>query len=267
MSAALLTAYAVGGGIPPATYEALRVHEDGVVRAVVGNAWPFGAPQDEAGSYEHRLEDGELAALAAVLSDPALGEASSRPEELTADAGRCQLRLGDDRDVVWSASAPAPEPLGPVVERLRAVLAAARRHPAGAVALALEAPATAGAGEALPLGITLRNPGREPVALAQPGDAGRLRARVRRVEGEVGGRPDLEALVAAEPVALPPGAIPAGLPGGSEQTIAGEVALAAPGRWRVDVLARLDADLPYEGETVRLECVMLAGPVLVTVGA
>ena len=266
MSPGLLTAYAVGGGIPPATYEALRVYEDGVARAVVGNAWPFGAPQDEAGSYEHRLAPEEAAALARAVSDPALAGAPGLTGSLSADAGRCELLLGDGREVVWSTTARPPEPLAGLVERLRAVLAATRRHPVGALALRLEPPAEAAAGEPLTLGLVLRNPGREPVALEPPAEPGSFRLRAAPVEGEVDGPPDLEALVAAGALALAPGAVPAALAPGEQHTIAAPATLATPGRWRLDALVRLTADLPYEGETVRLECVMLAGPAVVTVG-
>jgi hypothetical protein len=263
VSPELLTAYAVGGGIPPATYEALRVYDDGAARAVVGNAWPFGAPQDEAGSYEDRLAPEEAAALARAASDPALADAPDETGPLTADSGRCELLLGDGREVVWSTTARAPEPLVPLVERLRVVLAATRRHPVGALALTLEPPAAAVAGEPLALGIALRNPGREPVGITDPGE---LRVRVTPADGDAGGPPDLEALVGAEALAVPRGALPAALGPGERRGFRGELAIGVPGRWRLDVLARLTADLPYEGETVRLECVALAGPLVVTVG-
>jgi hypothetical protein len=265
LSPALLTAYAVGGGIPPATYEALRVYEDGVARAVVGNAWPFGAPQDEAGSYEHRLSPDDAAALARAVSDPALADVPDPSGPLAADSGRCELLLGDAREVVWSTTARPPEALVPLVERLRGVLAATRRHPVGALALTLEAPAEAVAGEPLALGLALRNPGRAPVGLQPPADAGQLRVRVSPAGDTVEGRPDLEALVAGEPLGVAPDAVPAVLAPAERHTVIGRTTIPTPGRWRVDVLARLVADLPYEGEAVRLECVALAGPVVVTV--
>lgn len=239
MSGPLLVAYAVGGGIPPATYETVRVHEDGVVRAVVGNAWPFGSPQDEAGSYEHRFADAELASLREALA------VDFGPDgEPTADSGRCELRLGDGRRAMWPANDPPPPALVPLVERMRALLAETRRHPLGAVALGLET-----AGESLEL--TLHNPGSEPVGI----ESGDFRLLATPVEGEVGGRPDLESLVAAEPLALGP--LPDELAPGERRTL---TARAAPGR--LDVLARLTADLPYEGERLRLECVLLAGPLV-----
>lgn len=253
MSGALICAYAVGGGIPPATYEALRVHADGTARAVVGNAWPFGAPQDEAGSYEQRLDSAELTALARAVADaPA---APSTPS--TADAGRCELQLGDDRRILWPMSSRPPDALVPLVERLRELLAATRRHPVGAIAVGLEPPAAATAGDAFGLGLVLHNPGAEPVGL----DGGQVRVRATTADG--GGAPDLESLVAAEPLDV---ALPAELGAGERRTILGPLAITAPGRWRLDVLARLDADLPYEGERLRLECVALAGPAVVRVG-
>jgi hypothetical protein len=265
LSTPLLIAYAVGGGIPPATYEALRVYEDGVARAIVGNAWPFGAPQDEAGSYEHRLPPAEAAALTGAVAGLALPDAPVASDPLPADSGRCELLLGDGRQVVWSTTERPPEPLGPVVERMRDVLASTRRHPVGALALALEPPPGAAVGEPVALGLTLHNPGHEPVRLEPPGEPGRLRALATPADRGVDGRPDLEALVAGEPLAVPAGAIPAVLAPGERRTVSGQLTIATPGRWRLDALTRLDADLPYEGDTVRLECVALAGPVVVTV--
>jgi hypothetical protein len=259
LSGPLLIAYAIGGGIPPATYEALRVYEDGVARAVVGNAWPFGAPQDEAGSYERRLPSEETAALARAVSEIPLPTAPAAPGPLPADSGRCELLLGDGRQVVWSTTEPAPEPLAAVVERLRDVLASTRRHPLGALALTLQPPAAAAAGAPFALGLALRNPGHEPIALAPPAE---VRVLATAAEGEVGGRPDLEALVAGEPLAV---AVPATLGPGERHTVTGRLSITTAGRWRLDVLARLTADLPYEGETVRLECVALAGPIVVAV--
>jgi hypothetical protein len=84
-------------------------------------------------------------------------------------------------------------------------------------------------------------------------------------EGPPRGRPDLEALVAAEPLAVAAAALPDALDAGERRTIAARTAIATPGRWRLDVLALLTAALPYEGASLRLGCVMLAGPVVVAV--
>jgi len=84
-------------------------------------------------------------------------------------------------------------------------------------------------------------------------------------DGEVGGRPDLEALVAAEPLAVATASLPAGLAPGERRTVAATTAITTPGRWRLDVLALLTAALPYEGDALRLGCVLLAGPVVVEV--
>ena len=72
MSAELLIAYARSGGAPPATLESLRVHADGSARAIVTNAWPDGAPQDEAGLYETTLGDDAVAELRALAADTRL---------------------------------------------------------------------------------------------------------------------------------------------------------------------------------------------------
>lgn len=259
MRSRLLVAHAVGGGIPPASYETLRVYEDGSARAVVGNAWPFGAPQDEAGSYEHRPASADLVALEETIV-AADGFGSATP--LAADSGRWELLLGDGRKAVWSTTEAPPAGLGALVERLRGLAAETRRHPVGAVALRLQAPAKAAPGESFELGLTLHNPGTEPVRLERDGA---LRVRATAVEGEVGGRPDLEALIAAEPLAVAAGSLPGALAPGERRTVGARTAIVAPGRRRLDVLALLTADVPYEGSPLRLGLVLLAGPAVVTV--
>jgi hypothetical protein len=211
---ALLTAFARGGGSPPATYETLRVYEDGAVRAVVGNAWPLGTPQDEAGSYEQRLAADELAALAELAGGVA---APPPPAPAPADAGRCELELPGGREVAWAMHAPPPGDLGPLVDRLRELLLATRRHPLGALALVVE-----------PGELHLRNPGTEPVGLV----------------------PDSLQVTAAAPQAITvdPATLPADLAPGAATKLAG----AAQG----DVLVRVDALVPYEGAPLRLACVL-----------
>jgi hypothetical protein len=233
LSSPLLVAYGAGGGIPPATYETLRVYEDGTARAVVGNAWPLGSPQDEAGSYARSGVD--LAALRAELSGDF--EAAG---DLTADSGRCELRLGDGRRAIWPMNDPPPPSLATLVERMRALLAETRRHPVGALALGA---AAVGDG----LGLTLHNPGSEPVAIA----GGEFRTRA---SANANGRADLEALVAAEPLVV--GTLPDALAPGERRSVGGRIDTPAG----IDVLAQLTADLPYEQEALRLECVLLAGP-------
>ena len=252
----LLVAHAVGGGTPPASAETLRLYAGGVARVVVGNAWPFGAPQHEAGSYEHALAPADLAVLEETIA------AAEGFDVLTTDAGRWELRLGDGRRAVWPATTAPPAGLGALVERLRGLSAETRRHPVGAVALRLEPTAAAAAGEPFDLGMTLQNPGTEAVGLEA---GGALRVRATAIEGVVGGRPDLEALVAAEPLAVAAASLPDALAAGEQRTVATRTAIAAPGRWRLDVLALLTAALPYEGQALRLGCVLLAGPVVVTV--
>lgn len=231
MSAALLTAFGAGGGIPPATAELLRVYEDGAARAVVGNAWPSGSPQDEAGSYEQRLAPAELAALATLLDGAGRPAPVSAP---SADSGRCELELPDGRVIVWPLSAPAPDPLGPLVERLRGLLAATRRHPLGALALGLDAAE-----------LTLHNPGSEPVTLHGAG--------TWRIRTDGGERPSLRDVLAGDPLDV---ALPARLGPGERHAIPAPLGTGG----RTAVVAQLDADVPYEGESLRLACVLFAGP-------
>ena len=80
MTADLLIAYTRSGGAPPATLESLRVLADGSARAIVTNAWPDGAPQDEAGLYETTLGDDVLAELRALAGRPAAARPARRAE-------------------------------------------------------------------------------------------------------------------------------------------------------------------------------------------
>ena len=260
MSDGLLAAYAVGGGTPPATYEVLRIQDDGLARAVVGNAWPFGSPQDEAGSYEHRIDDAERAALEQAMA--AVGEVPEPAAPRAADAGRCELRLADGREFRWPTTASPPPSAAPLVELLRDLLSSVRRHPRGTLTLTLDPPATAAVDQAFDLGLALRNTGNEHVALVSPGA---FRLRMAAVgPGFDGGRPDLEGLVAAPLLSADP---PAELAPGERCDVACQAVIGAPGTWRLDALARLDADVPYEdGRRLPLECTLLAGPAVVRVG-
>lgn len=225
----LLTAFARGGGSPPATYETLRVYEDGAVRAVIGNAWPLGAPQDEAGSYEQRLAGDELAALAELAGTVAT---PPPPVRGPADAGRCELELPGGREAAWPMHAAPPGDLGPLVQRLRELLTATRRHPLGALALAVER-------QAERLDLRLRNPGTQPVGLV----ADRVQAWATGTED---GAPHAVAVDAA--------GLPAQLEPGAETTLAGRLGDEPPDR--LTVVLRLDALVPYEGAPLRLECVL-----------
>jgi hypothetical protein len=221
VSAALLTAFARGGGSPPATYETLRVYTDGAVRAVVGNAWPLGVPQDEAGSYEQRLAPDELAELERLARAV---PAPPPPVQAPADAGRCELELPGGREAAWPMHAPPPGDLGPLVDRLRELLAATRRHPLGALALAVG-----------PRELGLRNPGTEPVSLEPDG---------LQVQATADG--------ASHAIAVDVAALPAELAPGAQMTLAD----APPGG--STVVVRIGAVVPYEGEPLRLECVLRA---------
>ena len=130
MSADLLIAYTRSGGAPPATLESLRVHADGSARAIVTNAWPDGAPQDEAGLYETTLGDDVVAELRALAADPEL-------LGLPASLGEVRSGLGGDGPVAGGRA----QDLGRV---RRAARAAARRRGAPARAARRGPPRTRG---------------------------------------------------------------------------------------------------------------------------
>ena len=130
MSADLLIAYTRSGGAPPATLESLRVHADGSARAIVTNAWPDGAPQDEAGLYETTLGDGVVAELRALAADPELLGLPASLGEVRSGSGETGLSLAGERKT-WGAFAELPDADCSAAEaRLRELLAAVRRAPA-----------------------------------------------------------------------------------------------------------------------------------------
>ena len=174
MSADLLIAYTRSGGAPPATLESLRVHADGSARAIVTNAWPDGAPQDEAGLYETTLGDDVLAELRALAADPELLGLPASLGEVRSDSGETGLSLAGERKS-WGAFAELPAPLRAAEARLRELLGEVRRHPRVAVRLELARRGD----DQLELAVT--SIGSEPVRsslLVTP-------ARVARVDGDL----------------------------------------------------------------------------------
>ena len=73
------------------------MHADGSARAIVTNAWPDGAPQDEAGLYETTLGDDVLAELRALAADPQLLGLPAALGEVRADSGQTGLSLAGER--------------------------------------------------------------------------------------------------------------------------------------------------------------------------
>lgn len=249
MSAELLIAYTRSGGAPPATLESLRVHADGGARAIVTNAWPDGAPQDEAGLYETRVGEDVLAELRALAADPQLLGLPASLGEVRSDSGETGLSLAGERKS-WGAFAELPPLLLAAEARLRELLAAVRRHPRAAVRLAL-----APHGD-VELELAVTSTGSEPVGstlLAAGGPA----PRVVRVEGELA-RPvplrlyrEAAELELAEPLDGAPLA-----PGETRRVRA----RAPEGAGALLAFAPLTIELPANGDLVALDGFLVAGP-------
>ena len=246
MSADLLVAYTRSGGAPPATLESLRVHADGSARAIVTNAWPDGAPQDEAGLYETTLDDDVVAELRALAADPELLALPASLGEVRSGSGETGLSLAGERKS-WGAFAELPAPLRAAEARLRELLGEVRRHPRVAVRLEL---ARRGDDQ---LELAMTSIGSEPVRsslLVTP-------ARVARVEGDLP-QPvplslyrDAHVLAPAEEVdgeALAPG---------ETRRV---VAQAPEGSGPLLVFAPLTIELPSNGDLVALDGFLVAGP-------
>ena len=88
--------------------------------------------------------------------------------------------------------------------------------------------------------------------------------RATTVEDEAGGGRTSRRWSPRSRSRSPPGP-PGALAPGERRTVAARTAIATPGRRRLDVLALLTAELPYEGTALRLGLVLLAGPAVVTV--
>jgi hypothetical protein len=233
MSAELLIAYTRSGGAPPATLESLRVHADGSARAIVTNAWPDGAPQDEAGLYETRVGDDVLAELRALAADPQLLGLPASLGEVRSDSGETGLSLAGERKS-WGAFAELPPPLLAAEARLRELLAAVRRHPRAAVRLAL---APHGDGE---LELAVTSTGSEPVRsslLARP-----VPLRLYREAAEL----ELAETLDGAPLA----------PGETRKVRA----RAPEGAGALLAFAPLTIELPADGDLVALDGFLVAGP-------
>lgn len=182
MSAPLLAAFGAAGGAPPATLESLRVLVDGNARAIVGSAWPDGAPQDEAGLYETQLAQDDLDSLQALAGDRTLRALAREHGPIHADSGRSSLSLAgpDDEliEIAWGAFAKPPDPLPAAVATLRRILAKVREHPLAALRFEVDVERQPGP-EGITLGFTIANPGRDGVRhslLLQGSEAPRVAA-------------------------------------------------------------------------------------------
>jgi hypothetical protein len=246
MSADLLIAYARSGGAPPATLESLRVHADGSARAIVTNAWPDGAPQDEAGLYETTLGDELLAELRALAADPQLRGVPAELGEVRADSGQTSLSLAGE-DTTWGAFSELPAPLLAVEARLRALLGEVRRHPRAAVRLAL----TRRGDDQLELAVS--STGSEPVRsslLVTP-------PRAARVDGELPQPVPLRLYREAAELELAETLDGEPLAAGETRRVR---ARAPGGSGALLVFAPLTIELPANGDLVTLDGFLVAGP-------
>ena len=267
MSAPPLAAFGTAGGAPPATLESLRVLPDGRARAIVGSAWPAGAPQDEAGLYETRLAQAELEALQALAGDRALRALEGEHGPIRADSGRSSLSLsgagGEQVEIAWGAFAELPAPLPAAVAALRRILAAVREHPVAALRLAIEAEGEPGP-EGVGLAFTLANPGRERVRHSLLLD-GAERPRVAFVPtGSPGDPPALSTYRAAVPVVLDEPLRDDALAAGEERRLRATAPLEpAPGAYALVAFARGTLKLVVDGRPLGLDLFLISRPLAI----
>ena len=174
MKSELVLAFSVGGGSPPATSELLRIYQDGRAVALVGNAWPEGQPQDEAGLYAMQLLPAELEYIKRFLAEERIFALEAEYGPLRMDSGFNTLQLfgeGCAAKIKWGPFAKIPNSLRELRAHLRGILLKTRQQPVQTVqvelGMASAQPVLAGA--SWPIEFKISNRGTQPVRVQMAG--------------------------------------------------------------------------------------------------
>lgn len=174
MGVDLLILFAVGGGIPPATSELLRIYEDGTAVSLVGNAWPEGDPQDEIGLYRMKLSPSGLQSIKDFLSEHRIFDMDEKYGPIAMDSGSDVLRLyeGDrEKKIKWGPFAKVPSPLKELRTRLRRILQDTRQHPVQTVKVSLQVVhEILKAGQTFRVEFQINNRGSNPIRVSMSGE-------------------------------------------------------------------------------------------------
>jgi hypothetical protein len=169
MIADLILEYSIVGGRPPDSNEYLRIEPDGSVLCIVGNAWPEGQPQDEAGLYRMKLAPAEWSEISEFLLHHRIAEMNADFGPRPPDSGFNFLRLsyaGREKTITWSMFAEVPEMLEELHLKVRRMIQAARLYPEQVVSASLGlASARVKPGGALNLEARFSNRGSRPIRL------------------------------------------------------------------------------------------------------
>lgn len=165
----MLVEYTITGGMPPASFESLRISSDGSVRSLVGNAWAEGVQQNEAGVYETRLEKEDSRSLRELISaaDPGSSENTygkaypgSAQEKLTFIVGERQ------RTIQWTMGSELPQDLTTLRNHLNQTLASSKKFPQSVIRLQVALDASEfELGNRLQFQGSLVNPGTDSVTI------------------------------------------------------------------------------------------------------
>ena len=275
-----LLSFSVGGGTPPATSEMLRIYEDGQAVGLIGNAWPEGQPQDEAGLYRMQLAPADLAAINQLLSDGHVPDLADEYGPVRADSGFRALRLysgGHEKRIRWGPFAKIPAPLRALQARLREVLQLTRQHPVQTARLALRVPSgQVEVGRPFAVELELENRGSRPIRMLRPPD-GAAKTTMLNLYAASGEAvrldlpPPLEYFEYARAVSLDPVA-DSGILGGTIELMPGEVrrlrattpfSIEGPATYHLFAFALATIEVDLDGEMVGVDGLLIARPVAI----
>ncbi len=172
----MLIEYTFTGGMPPSSFESLRVFAGGRVTALVGNAWAEGARQNEAGRYETTLDEEETRSLKKVLAAPKLRAAEETYGDFFPGSAIEMFRFPESsrlKNIEWSAGSDLPGFLDELRGRLRKTLERAKDSARTVVRFEVASEAgEARSGDAVRIRCELVNPGVEEVSIVTGPHAG-----------------------------------------------------------------------------------------------
>jgi hypothetical protein len=162
--------FVITGGTPPPSYEMVKLYEDGTVKSLVGNAWPQGRPQNEAGIYEMSLAHEDLVSIQQGIRSSRLFRAQKTYGQLYADSGKELLRLFTGRaekTIKWSPYAKLAPEIEALRNRLLDILNQSKQLPVNVVRayLTLESDAVNDDGHSFGFMCHVENPGRDNVKI------------------------------------------------------------------------------------------------------
>lgn len=169
MPSNLAIEFSIAGGRPPASDEYIHIDPDGGVLCIVGNAWPEGQPQNEAGLYRTKLQTDDLEEINEFVLGQRFVEMSADFGPRHPDSGFNFLRLrsgGQEKTITWSPFASVPEALEELRAKLRKIIECARQHPEQVVSASLIVEhERAKVEEPINLELQFLNPGSKPVRI------------------------------------------------------------------------------------------------------